>query len=261
VLTTRFRCPDENDEIHQSNFVVQIDEDSMQTTYVQGDTSGMAFIYHSMHQFINYSDKGDLVFTEVGDYNPRGIRVIKYPANQLNPLFSTLLVTSGGKFIKKGGLTNNFTGLTPGGVITLGDNTVVVYNDGEYTDEKFNNKASYAESEFRNIKVAIVDNKGDFKTITVDRDLLKKGSRPYILKLTDDKFIVMWQELSTNASYVWYAVFNADGSRVTENTKTSKGTLSEDCYPILLDDNIVWFYEMSGEGKMLCELNVSEYLK
>ena len=261
VLTTRFRYPDENDEIHQSNLVVQIDEDSMQTTYVQGDTSGMAFIYHSMHQFINYSDKGDLIFTEVGDYNPRGIRVIKYPANQLNPSFSTLLATSGGKFIKKGGLTNNFTGLTLGGVITLGDNTVVVYNDGEYTDEKFNNKASHAESEFRNVKVAIVDNKGDFKTITVDRDTLKKGSRPYILKLTDDKFIVMWQELSTNASYVWYAVFNADGSRVTENTKTSNGTLSEDCYPILLDDNIVWFYEMSGEGKMLCELNVSEYLK
>lgn len=263
VLTTRFRCPDENDEIHQSNFVVQIDEDSMQTTYVQGDTSGMAFIYHSMHQFINYSDKGDLVFTEVGDYNPRGIRVIKYPANQLNPMFNTSIVTVGGQApdaeIRR--FSNNFTGLILGGVVTLGDNTVVVYNDGEYSDEKHDRKAPNAESEFRNVKVAIVDNKGDFKTITVDRDLLKKGSRPYILKLTDDKFIVMWQELSTNASYVWYAVFNADGSRVTENTKTSKGTLSEDCYPILLDDNIVWFYEMSGEGKMLCELNVSEYLK
>ena len=98
------------------------------------------------------------------------------------------------------------------------------------------------------------------------------GSRPYLVKLSNDRFLVLWEEFVYNDKWATeplkyhsilhtslglkYVIVNGDGTVVSDIYSAPEAHLSSDCQPVLLDNNrVVWFsVELVGEYADLAEM-------
>ena len=82
------------------------------------------------------------------------------------------------------------------------------------------------------------------------------GSVPYIVKLPEDKFMVLWQKFNDNlkdSNEFCYAVVDHNGVRIGA-TYTLSGKLSESCRPIYANGNVIW-YVNSEHGREFYSLS------
>lgn len=82
------------------------------------------------------------------------------------------------------------------------------------------------------------------------------GSVPYIVKIADDNFMVLWQrftDASSQSTTLCYAFMDSYGRQIG-TTYTRSGNLSESCQPVLSGNNVVW-YVNTQSGRTFYSLN------
>ena len=71
----------------------------------------------------------------------------------------------------------------------------------------------------------------------------KNGSVPQLIKISDNRLVIMWQEY--NKDYkpmnLKYALIDENGE-IIGNIQEVKDFILSECKPIILDNNIVWIY-------------------
>ncbi len=77
------------------------------------------------------------------------------------------------------------------------------------------------------------------------------GSVPYLVKLEDGNFMVLWQRFTDSeneSDTISYAFIDKDGKQIGK-TQTTHAQLSESCVPIAANGRVVWYVNQSGTRK------------
>lgn len=75
----------------------------------------------------------------------------------------------------------------------------------------------------------------------------KLGSTPYLIKLSDDRFLILWEEFEYTDNYncvdngVKYVQVNGNGEIISDIRLCTDLQLSSDCQPTLIDNNLTWY--------------------
>ena len=82
------------------------------------------------------------------------------------------------------------------------------------------------------------------------------ASVPYLVKLKDGNFMVLWQRFTDDSNVsntLCYAFIDSSGNQIGE-TLTAEGQLSESCHPIEKDGKVVW-YVNTGHSREFYAVN------
>ena len=89
------------------------------------------------------------------------------------------------------------------------------------------------------------------------------ATTPYLVKINDNKYLVMWSYQKRSVGAIDYTYIDADGSQISP-VYTMNGMLS-DCEPVYINDTVVWytsdsdgnvtFYGVDSNGNALGSLN------
>ncbi|MNP68798.1 hypothetical protein D3C76_1648070 [compost metagenome] len=73
------------------------------------------------------------------------------------------------------------------------------------------------------------------------------ASIPKLVKITDDKLMVTWQEfdLEHNRGSLKYVYINQDGNSIGD-IKTVEHFMLSDCQPVIVDKKAVWYTNNNG---------------
>ena len=108
----------------------------------------------------------------------------------------------------------------------------------------------------KNIFVSTVNKTtGDTATKWLTSDASSKGSysNPYIVKVSDTKFCVIWSRSST----LYYAFIDGSGN-IQGSVYTASGSLS-DCQPVLSGNKIIWFTKGSSTDFAFIDLTDNSF--
>lgn len=231
---------------HQANVTFEVDTSAMKITdsYTCVASSSSGYVSHSFNQFIKVNTDGKMVAIDHGDAYPRSIVLSKYNSVCTSGTFTKSCSTVN-MVVPDGGTTGtNKTGLSVGGFeissthYLIAGNKMIDYSDG---------------SSPRNIYVASVPKNGttvSYKTITNLTSSDTTCTTPQLVKISDQKFLVLW----TQGSKVFYVTVNESGD-VAGTISSMEGNLS-DCQPILVGSKIIW-YTWNNEDTVFYEINTS----
>ena len=217
---------------HQANVTIQVDTDKMKVvdSYYDVMNASYGYVSHSFDEFIQV-DREHMVGVDLGDSNPRGVVLLKYRSAYSDTGFEKdcrgrLMLSISGAY------GNNATGVSIGGFELSADNYIVVGNAVTMGDD-------YNPSGTRNIFVSVVDKdlEGDpqVKYLTDYQEGEASPSKPQFVKISDDRFVVMWQR----SGLVNYCEIDGNGNMVG-NIMTMTGKLS-DAVPQVINNRIVWY--------------------
>lgn len=235
-----YKSPDGKN--HQANMTVIIDAKNMLLSYygvlVSKDTVG--YTSHSFNQFVK-ADGEALIMVDQGDAYPREVVMTVAQADDVlnNPVAVTLLSIPGDT-------GDNYTGVSIGGLEYSNSAYLVAGNCIDFDHFKY--------SKTRNIFLSVVNKndlteKADFIQVTdYEEGDTYSASTPQLVKLSDDLFVVMWEEMlgeainySTASGTIKAAFFDGKGKPIgNKHIYSFDGSLS-DCQPILLNDCVTWY--------------------
>jgi len=216
---------------HQANVTIQVDIEKMQITdsFTGVLNIGYGYVSHSFNQFIHV-ENNKLVAVDHGDAYPRSIALLQYTADASGGQFSGRCNASNVMEIS-GKTGDNYTGVSVGG-FELSDSSYLIA--GNSVDQ-----STEARQNTRNIFVAAVSkadtSKLQYTWLTTAKEGEETSSTPQLVKISDNKFAVLW----TKEKKVYYAFVDGQGNQVGE-TNSFEGNLS-DCKPIVAKDKIVWY--------------------
>lgn len=246
VHTSRHIYKDSGGVTHQTNFSFSINIDSMSLIDCRaGITSGNGYVSHSFDQYIEY-DGEKFVTMDHGDAYPRAVVLNElYPASFKYPgkISSQKSVNF---FSMPGELGDNDTGLYTGG-FAMNDNCYVMVGNQRWDD--LNNPQRRTLGPY-NVFVSVIDKKTYKNTryalsnVTekpkVDQWGFVSGKQaytPYLVKLNDSSFLVMWR--ITEEDTFSYQKLDANGKPVGK-VYTAKGTLSY-VQPKIINGKVTWY--------------------
>lgn len=213
---------------------------------------------HSFNQFILVDDQKDLVAVDHGDAYPRSVVLGKYEKKAGQTGF-----ISGYDYTEAlpiaGDVGNNVTGVTVGGVGYSRQNYLIA---GTTVDQEKGDLSAQ-----QNIYLAVIDQ----KTMNTERRMLtdieagKRVSTPQLVRMGEDRFLLMWEVYSTStvdyyyqgaqkrsAEKICYVWLDGAGEMLTA-IQTAAGMLS-DCQPVVSDQSVVW-YVTDGEQIFFYQLD------
>ena len=217
---------------HQANMTFVIDENNMTISDSEYGISNIsnqfAYVSHSFNQFITVDDYGDVIFLDHGDAYPRALVISKMGKKTERQNIITF----------SGEIGENYTGATVGGL---------EYSSSAYlTAGTYNKKEGEEENEMY-LSVNDKNLKDEGKIVVIGKR--KKGKiyeTPQLVKVSDNKFLVIWMEKIYNKKEDSYQQSNkinyvfVDGSgQLIDGIKQQTGVLS-DCQPICEDGKIIW---------------------
>ena len=246
---------------HQANVTIQVDVNKMQITDSFTDIMnvGYGYVSHSFNQFIR-TDGNKIVAVDHGDAYPRSVVLVEYQTD-----FTT------GQFISNmgwqdhckatdllkiaGGIGNNTTYVNVGG-FEVTDSAYIVAatsidqeNDGDYYNACILGKS-----------------KKDGHTFINWLTDIKEGyaaTNPYMVKINDNKYFVMWSYGNDTTGTIDYTYIDADGNQISP-IYSMNGEIS-DCEPIYINGSVVWytsdnkgnvtFYGVDDNGNVLGSRN------
>ena len=246
---------------HQANVTIQVDVNKMQITDSFTDIMnvGYGYVSHSFNQFIR-TDGNKIVAVDHGDAYPRSVVLVEYQTD-----FTT------GQFISNmgwqdhckatdilkiaGGIGNNTTYVNVGGFEVTDSAYLVVAtsidqeNDGDYYNACILGKS-----------------KKDGHTFINWLTDIKEGyaaTNPYMVKINDNKYFVMWSYGNDTTGTIDYTYIDADGNQISP-IYSMNGEIS-DCEPIYINGSVVWytsdnkgnvtFYGVDDNGNVLGSRN------
>ena len=227
---------------HQSNWTMLINADNMKMLDSPG--SGNGYCSHSFNQLAVVDGK-NFISADHGDGYPRGIKVTRYN----NAVSSGALSGEEGvdaflPYSFSGGIGDNYTGASIGGLGVSSSSYLVSANSIQQ---------GVSGSSTRNILIATV-NKSTGETgarwITSYPEGDESCTTPYLIKINDNKFLVLWSK----GREVQYAF--VDGTGTIQGSVHDVFALLSDCRPVLSDGNVVW-YTYDGTQINFFEINGS----
>lgn len=225
---------------HQANVTIQLDTDIMKITdsYTSIMNVNMGYVSHSFNQFIKI-ENNNIVAVDHGDANPRSIVLCKYNTDLSDGTFAdNYRCCTTTDFIKiSGKYGNNYTGISVGGFEISNTDYIIAGSAVDYNSYVDYSRASQ-EKEIRNIFVSTVDkttNEAAMKYITSYSDGDSDASTPQLVKIYDDRFVLLW----SRDNMVYYIQLDGDGNCVG-NIESIEGNLS-DCVPVVINNEIKWY--------------------
>lgn len=243
IHTSRERYKSSDGLNHQSQLTIIVDTENMQVT-----NSLQLFqenhVSHSFNQFALY-DGGARVLLDHGDAYPRSIVMHKQTASGYSEM---------NLFTIPGAVGANCTGVTVGGFEASENNYIAAINtiDHSKATEYGNFSITGIDKDERDI-VLLISAKSNTDEANVRKVYLtdysgknKLGSTPYLVKMRDGIFAVLWEEYtysgnSASFSSVKYAVVDENGSLLCDIGALTDSRLSADCNPVFSADRIIWY--------------------
>lgn len=227
---------------HQANVSFIIEEKTMACTdkHFEVSNSAEGYVSHSFNQFLA-KDGSNLISVDHGDAHPRTLVLMKYSSQlasrtMVRPQNITVCNIDGVE-------GDNDTGMTVGGLEVSVGNYLVAYSS----------KQQGQNNEHRNIYIGVVDKNSsrvnNVKITNYASDSNVEGT-PHLVKINDNKFLVMWESMKlSNSQYPWmlavptgtvsFVFIDGNGKPIT-GIYTSTGSLS-DCKPILSSGSFLWY--------------------
>ena len=253
IHTTRQRYLTPDDGLrHQSQLTIVLDTNTMKVTN-QLVPFQNNHVSHSFNQFVQYYN-GKSILIDHGDAYPRAVVLNKCRGNY-NRYEAIKL------FQMPGDIGANCTGITVGGFEISKNNFIVAINTIDH------NKATDYDSfriygldkDERNIMLLISDH-SNTDTNKVKKVYLtdyigknKLASTPYLVKLSDERFMVMWEEFEYSSNRgvkdngVKFIIVDEDGKAIYTTKEDKSAVLSSDCQPTRIGNNIVWYRNTSNK--------------
>ena len=246
---------------HQANVTIQVDVNKMQITDSFTDIMnvGYGYVSHSFNQFIR-TDGNKIVAVDHGDAYPRSVVLVEYQTD-----FTT------GQFISNMGWQDHCKATDllkiAGGI---GNNTTYVNVGGfEVTDSAYLVAATSIDQEndgdYYNACILGKSKKDGHTFINWLTDI-KEGyaaTNPYMVKINDNKYFVMWSYGNDTTGTIDYTYIDADGNQISP-IYSMDGEIS-DCEPIYINGSVVWytsdnkgnvtFYGVDDNGNVLGSRN------
>ena len=255
IHTARERYTTEDGINHQSQLTIRLDTGTMRVKNAMGRYQEN-HVSHSFNQFALF-DGGRLVLVDHGDAYPRSVVINR--ANGSKYSESDLLKIPGATGA-------NCTGVTVGGFEASRDNYLVAINTIDHSKvtsyDSFN--MTGLDRDERDV-VLLVQGKSGGNTRQVRlTDYVGKGklgSTPYLVKLSADRFLVLWEEFAyegdTSRSTdkgVRCVEVDGSGNPLTEVQTLQNVRLSSDCQPVLVDGVVTWYVNMKA-GRMFYQID------
>jgi hypothetical protein len=258
IHTSRKRYTTEDGLNHQSQLTLIL---NTQTMTVQNSLGRFQtnHVSHSFNQFVQY-DGDQIVLLDHGDAYPRSVVLQKGSGRSYGK--TTL-------FSIPGETGANCTGVTVGGFEISDSSYLVAINTIDHS--KVAEYTSYQMIglglDERNVVLLVSDKSstGSAKQVTLTDYIGQNelGSTPYLVKLSDDRFLVLWEEFETidGSQYYWTdhgvrcVEVDGEGNLLTEVQSLPYAKLSSDCQPIYLNGEVVWYLNMVA-GRMFYHIPV-----
>ena len=245
IRTSHTMYKSDNGYHHQANVTIQLDESTMKITdsFTNVGNSSYGYVSHSFNQFIK-TDGNHIVAVDHGDAYPRSLALIKYKTDFTVGQFCSNIGYWWDS--NKHAVVNNSCDVTDLLTISgqIGDNTTNATIGGfEISDTSYIVAASSIDQEkqegLKNIYI-LTESKED-GTVKSNQitDISGKynATSPYLVKINNNKFMVMWTIKNDNT--VYYTYIDGDGN-VISDINTMSGKLS-DCEPIVYNGMVLWY--------------------
>ena len=253
---------------HQANVTIQFDENKLVITdsYTDVMNSKYGYVSHSFNQFIK-TEGNHLVAVDHGDAYPRSIVLTEYQTDFTNGQFISNMnywknpCKSTDLFEFTGEIGDNATGASVGG-FEVTDSAYLVAANSINQEDTSDDRSRH---DYRNVCI-VGKSKRDGHTFVnwltnLEGDL--SATTPYLVKINDNKYLVMWSYQKRSVGAIDYTYIDADGSQISP-IYTMNGMLS-DCEPVYINDTVVWytsdsdgnvtFYGVDSNGNALGSLN------
>ena len=253
---------------HQANVTIQFDENKLVITdsYTDVMNSKYGYVSHSFNQFIK-TEGNHLVAADHGDAYPRSIVLTEYQTDFTNGQFISNMnywknpCKSTDLFEFTGEIGDNATGASVGG-FEVTDSAYLVAANSINQEDTSDDRSRH---DYRNVCI-VGKSKRDGHTFVnwltnLEGDL--SATTPYLVKINDNKYLVMWSYQKRSVGAIDYTYIDADGSQISP-VYTMNGMLS-DCEPVYINDTVVWytsdsdgnvtFYGVDSNGNALGSLN------
>ena len=253
---------------HQANVTIQFDENKLVITdsYTDVMNSKYGYVSHSFNQFIK-TEGNHLVAVDHGDAYPRSIVLTEYQTDFTNGQFISNMnywknpCKSTDLFEFTGEIGDNATGASVGG-FEVTDSAYLVAANSINQEDTSDDRSRH---DYRNVCI-VGKSKRDGHTFVnwltnLEGDL--SATTPYLVKINDNKYLVMWSYQKRSVGAIDYTYIDADGSQISP-VYTMNGMLS-DCELVYINDTVVWytsdsdgnvtFYGVDSNGNALGSLN------
>ena len=253
---------------HQANVTIQFDENKLVITdsYTDVMNSKYGYVSHSFNQFIK-TEGNHLVAVDHGDAYPRSIVLTEYQTDFTNGQFISNMnywknpCKSTDLFEFTGEIGDNATGASVGG-FEVTDSAYLVAANSINQEDTSDDRSRH---DYRNVCI-VGKSKRDGHTFVnwltnLEGDL--SATTPYLVKINDNKYLVMWSYQKRSVGAIDYTYIDADGSQISP-VYTMNGMLS-DWEPVYINDTVVWytsdsdgnvtFYGVDSNGNALGSLN------
>ncbi|WP_256762197.1 copper amine oxidase N-terminal domain-containing protein [Cohnella sp. WQ 127256] len=217
---------------HQSNITFQIDMKDMKLLYSGGEWP----INHVSHSFATYAryDGDRIVYADHGDAYPRAIVLQVEQNSEISNEIEVL------KF--PGKIGDNYTGAKLGGLEVSNDNYILVGSSVSLTEQ-------YGKSDTSNLFLGLVSKalKEDTnaKVVWLTKHPVKSNVRiteTHLVKINDNKFVVLWTESAERKTDLYYAVIDGAGN-LLKNPKKLEGVRSPgNMLPLVRGDTVIWYF-------------------
>ena len=231
---------------HESQLTLILNTDPMEVTNDLGLYQGN-YVSASYNQFVRH-DNGQHVLLDHGSGSPRGIVLHRYDGSSYAA--SLLLSIPGDNAASCTGVTVGGFEISSGGYLaamnSVDHQRVAAYTDyaleGLSPDERDIVLLSCGREDPAQVEqIVLTDYAGTGRL----------GSTPYLVKLSEDRFIVLWEEFTyyetDSGAYgvrdngVRYVEVDGAGHPLGEIQAMSGARLSYDCQPLYRDGAVVWY--------------------
>ena len=262
VHTGRKRYTTEDGLNHQSQLTIVLDTDTMEVKNDLGEFQDN-HVSHSFNQFVKYNEKGEHILIDHGDAYPRSVVMNEYHNG---------FYRESEMFEIPGPTGANCTGVTVGGFELSANKYIVAINTIDH--DKASDYDSFEiyglDKDERDIVLLIKDRHNYFSDkvdqiyLTDYVDHNKLGSTPYLVKLPNGYFLVMWEEFEYTGRYsvkdngVKYVYVDENGNKLTDIQSAAFASLSSDCQPVLVNGKVTWYINESNSSRRFYTMTPDE---
>ncbi len=238
--TSRSGYRDENGQRPQTQLTVIIDK----TTWTVTNTLGKFQYNHTSHALAEFVtvDDGKIITATLSDTAPLRA-VFLQELDRIGRVVRTQSLFNIG-----GPLAANCTGTMIGGFEKSDSGYLTTISSIDHS----------IPTGYNNLEIEGIDHENrDIYLLYTDKDtwemrhtclaqysgMALTGSAPYLVKLDDGTFMVLWQQfdnLSQNSNTICYAIIDGNGNQIGK-TNSVRAQLSDSCKPICIGGKVVWY--------------------
>jgi len=228
---------------HQANMLIKVNEANMELQYCRSGVMNYDYNGYASHSFNQYIETdGEYIYSvDHGDAYPRGVAVCKIPVDKTLPISSAIVLKI------QGSTGDNDTGVSVGGSALSANNVFIVGNSVDQS-----NSSNYNAFGIRNIFLTTTPT-NNLSTSTTNIKWLTNYTasdnitvkNPQIVKVNDNKFLVMWEEYVDRSPFSIKAVLIDGNGKNLSKIISFNGRLS-DCQPIIYNNKVTWYTTASS---------------